>query len=158
MAEKPIQIGPIAKADREQLAELFAADLRDLRISQPLERLVEVIDRVRKEGRKHAILWGAKESSDGPVLGALFANVFYSVKHGGRAVWLEQLYVDPEARKRGIGRALVQHLLDWARQNGIRGIDLESYQLNAPASILYRSLGFRRLGRERFSIELEESQ
>ena len=49
-------------------------------------------------------------------------------------------------------------LLDWAEENGIEGIDLESYRLNAPASILYRTLGFRRLGRERFTLELWDEE
>ena len=91
--------------------------------------------------------------------GVLFAHTYWSAKHGGRAVWLEQLYVRPTARRLGMGRLLVNALLDWAEVNGIRGIDLESYRLNAPASILYRSMGFRRLGRERFTLQIwEEAQ
>ena len=49
-------------------------------------------------------------------------------------------------------------LLDIARGENAKGIDLEAYHGNAPAALLYRSLGFRRLGRERFFYRLEWEQ
>jgi ribosomal protein S18 acetylase RimI-like enzyme len=140
--------------DRERIAQLFAADLETLRLHQDREQLLQVIDEVLKDGCHNALFWVARTGPGEPPVGVLLATALMSVKHGGRSLWLEQLYVDPAGRKLGIGRALVQRLLRHARQEGLVGIDLESYQLNAPASCLYRSLGFRRLGRERFTIDL----
>ena len=57
--------------------------------------------------------------------------------------------------ERGLGRVLVERLLEIARHDGLAGIDLEAYHGNAPAALLYRSLGFRRLGRERFYYRME---
>jgi ribosomal protein S18 acetylase RimI-like enzyme len=48
--------------------------------------------------------------------------------------------------------------LDWAEDNEIRGVDLEAYRGNTPASILYRSVGFHRLGRERFYYRIGEAE
>jgi ribosomal protein S18 acetylase RimI-like enzyme len=60
-----------------------------------------------------------------------------------------------------LGRRLVLHALAWARAEGFVGVELEAYRMNTAASVLYRSLGFRRLARERYAcaladLELEE--
>ncbi len=96
------------------------------------------------------VCWVAREPGSKQPVGVILANFEWSLKFAGPALWIEELYVTPSARRQGLGRILVEHLLDWAEVNGIKGIDLEAYQGNTPASILYRSLGFHRLGRERF--------
>lgn len=137
---------------RERVADLFIADLETLRLRKTREELLAVIDGLITRRDCGEVFWVALDQ--GRAVGALLATRYTSVKHGGPSLWLEQLFVDPTARRVGAGKALVQRLLAWAADNGIVGIDLESYQLNAPASCLYRSLGFRRLGRERFTIDL----
>lgn len=57
--------------------------------------------------------------------------------------------VDPEARGRGLGRRLVEEGLDRVREQGARTCYLEVRPGNEPARSLYRSLGFRRIGRRR---------
>ncbi len=153
--DESIRIGPIQKSEHSAVIEMFSTDLRDLRISRSPEALLQVLEGMEDAHSENVIFWGARTPERG-LVGLLLANVGWSVKHGGRSIWLEELHVVPSARRMGVGRTLVEELLGWSRQNGIAGIDLESYQLNAAAAILYRSLGFRRLGRERFSIALED--
>lgn len=57
--------------------------------------------------------------------------------------------VDPEARGRGLGRRLVEDGLERVREEGARTCYLEVRPANEPARSLYRSLGFRRIGRRR---------
>ena len=154
--QESIQIGPIEKRDREALVEMFQTDLKDLRIARSRKVLLGVLDGIGAGDEDAVVFWGARAEA-GELIGLLLANVGWSVKHGGRSLWLEELHVAPSARRMGVGRKLVERLLEWSRDQGIAGIDLESYQLNAPAAILYRALGFRRLGRERFSITLEDA-
>lgn len=52
----------------------------------------------------------------------------------------------PDYRRRGVGRALVAALLDYARANGFRRVTLEVRVSNAPAIALYKSLGFTPCG------------
>lgn len=49
-------------------------------------------------------------------------------------------------RRMGIGRALVQRLVDFAFERDVRHIFLEVRQSNEAAIALYRSFGFYRLG------------
>jgi ribosomal protein S18 acetylase RimI-like enzyme len=53
------------------------------------------------------------------------------------------LGVHRDHRRRGLGKALVQHALDWARrETELEWIDLSFLAGNVPAERLYRSLGF----------------
>lgn len=59
------------------------------------------------------------------------------------------LAVAPEARRAGLGRALVQEFADIARTRGAETAFLEVAANNAPALALYRALGWREAGRRR---------
>jgi ribosomal protein S18 acetylase RimI-like enzyme len=146
-------IEPATSLDRDAVVALFAADLTDLRLPVDLDGLRQVFDHFVDDAR--AVLLVARSAPSMPPVGVLVANRVPSVKFSGWSLWIEELYVSPLARQQGLGRALVLHLLDLARQEHARGIDLEAYHGNAPAALLYRSLGFRRLGRERFHYRLE---
>lgn len=51
--------------------------------------------------------------------------------------------VDPRHRGHGVGRALGEHVVDWARGAGYRGIQFNAVvETNAAAVHLWRSLGF----------------
>ncbi|MEV7240840.1 GNAT family N-acetyltransferase [Streptomyces sp. NPDC093248] len=55
--------------------------------------------------------------------------------------------VAPEARGRGVGRALGGYLLDWARGHGFAGVQFNAVAAsNAPALKLYGHLGFAVIG------------
>ena len=52
--------------------------------------------------------------------------------------------IDPRAQGRGVGRALGEHVVAWARAAGYRGIQFNAVvETNAPAVRLWQSLGFR---------------
>lgn len=57
--------------------------------------------------------------------------------------------VAPGVRRRGLGRRLVVAGLTRMRQDGARTCYLEVRPANRPARALYRSLGFREVGRRR---------
>ncbi|TCT11970.1 ribosomal-protein-alanine N-acetyltransferase [Tepidamorphus gemmatus] len=59
------------------------------------------------------------------------------------------LCVAPEARRRGLGRALVAAALETAARNGARRVYLEVAVDNAAALSLYGSIGFREAGRRK---------
>lgn len=57
--------------------------------------------------------------------------------------YLAELYVAPESRGRGLGRALLEATLDAAREAGCDHIDLGTGETDTAARALYERLGFR---------------
>ncbi len=146
-------IEPARQRDQQAVVALFAEDLKGLRLPVDLVALTSVFDRMMEDPR--AVVLVCRESAEAPALGVLVASRMLSVKHAGRSLWIEELYVGQEARQRGYGRALVEGLIELAESSDIRGIDLEAYHGNDAAALLYRSVGFRRLGRERFTYHFD---
>ncbi len=56
------------------------------------------------------------------------------------------MWVAPEERGKGVGRALVDAVIVWARANGFARLRLEVVDDNAPAVALYARKGFARTG------------
>jgi ribosomal protein S18 acetylase RimI-like enzyme len=59
-----------------------------------------------------------------------------------RRVTLNAMWVAGNVRRRGLGRALVRAVCDWARQRGAVGVDLEVTHSSRSARALYAALGF----------------
>ena len=60
----------------------------------------------------------------------------------GERGWIGGLGVVPSARRRGVGRDLMEAVHDQARARGIRRISLEVIEANEPAFRLYEELGY----------------
>ncbi|HZO62646.1 MAG TPA: GNAT family protein [Gaiellaceae bacterium] len=56
------------------------------------------------------------------------------------------LMVAAHARRQGIGWALLEQAVDWARQVGVRKLELHVFPYNEPAIRLYERFGFVREG------------
>jgi ribosomal protein S18 acetylase RimI-like enzyme len=77
---------------------------------------------------------------DGRVYGSLTLVVF-PIPTGLRA-WIEDVVVDDAARGKGVGAALNQFALDYARKLGATTVDLTSRPSREAANRLYQRLGF----------------
>lgn len=62
------------------------------------------------------------------------------------AVELVSMWCDPEVRRAGVGRALVNAVIEWAELTGASSVDLWVTVGNDAARALYTSLGFRDTG------------
>jgi GNAT superfamily N-acetyltransferase len=60
---------------------------------------------------------------------------------------LISMWVAPERRRRGVGKALVETVVGWARAAGHQRLRLEVVRDRDPAVGLYRRVGFRPTGR-----------
>ena len=56
------------------------------------------------------------------------------------------LMVAFDARRQGVGTALLQAAVDWARETGIRKLELHVFPWNEAAIALYEAFGFEREG------------
>jgi len=79
-------------------------------------------------------------SDDGVAVVSFRTSVVY-----GHCALLEELYVAPAARRRGQGRALLQHAMDVSRERGAVGIELNTSTTDTAARGLYEASGFTNL-------------
>jgi len=89
------------------------------------------------------------------IVGVAYVTVILSAEYRGLVGWLEELYVAPRYRSRGIGTALVSAVLERARKADVVAIDLEIDVGHSRAESLYRRLGFHPLNRSRWVKELK---
>ena len=82
---------------------------------------------------------------DGAVLGS--AKVGPNRPGRGSHVSTASFMVDPSSRSRGVGRALGQHALAWAKASGFRSMQFNAVvETNTSAVKLWQDLGFRIIG------------
>lgn len=79
---------------------------------------------------------------DGKVAGMANALITVSTAEGGRVLLLEDVIVHNEHRGGGLGRRLVEHVLEWAHEQGMTRVTLLADRENSAALDFYRKLGF----------------
>ena len=78
----------------------------------------------------------------GQVVGMATLQVVISTVEGGPAGLIEDVVVSESHRGRGIGRALMEHLADWAVERGLTRLQLLADRDNGSALGFYRKLGW----------------
>lgn len=90
---------------------------------------------------------------DGEVAGYAMTAMGYSTEYGGISVMLEDLYLRPEHRGRGLGSAFLLYLQDSLRGRAVR-LRLEAEPSNTRAIEVYRRCGFEVLPYTEMTVEL----
>lgn len=104
-----------------------------------------------------AAILGAFDGGVGPDAEVLRGMVGLAVpghakQHHKGLIW--GVYVEPAARGRGIGLALLSATLQAARTNGLERLNLSVAADSAAAMAVYAAMGFRPYGRERQALRL----
>ena len=87
--------------------------------------------------------------SEGAIVGFAISG------RAGRAGYLQRLAVDPAARRRGLGRTLVDDACAWMTRRGAVRAVVNTATTNDPAITLYTSFGFQRRSETLMVLELE---
>ncbi|PWH84845.1 GNAT family N-acetyltransferase [Brumimicrobium oceani] len=77
---------------------------------------------------------------DGVIRGMALYYVSYSTWRG-RCLYLEDLYIQPEFRRGGIGQKLFQILVDEAKEMGVKRMDWQVLDWNESAIQFYKKIG-----------------
>jgi GNAT superfamily N-acetyltransferase len=131
------------RAATESDVPLILQFIRDLAIYEKLEhRVVATEDSLR-----HTLFGNPRfaevifASVDGAAVGfALFFHN-YSTFLGQPGIYLEDLFVKPEMRGRGYGKALLAHLARLAKERGCGRVEWAVLNWNAPSIEFYKSIG-----------------
>jgi ribosomal protein S18 acetylase RimI-like enzyme len=93
---------------------------------------------------------------DGAVVGFFVLSLGYSPEHGGTDGFIDDLYLVPDVRGRGLGRRAIELALMEARSCGVRVLLLEVEAANERAYRLYTSMGFTDTKRRLMRLVLAE--
>jgi ribosomal protein S18 acetylase RimI-like enzyme len=81
-------------------------------------------------------------SDDAPPAGICQLRYRYGLWRAGEDCLLEDLYVEEDARRTGLGRTLVARAIERASERGCRRMELDANEDNDAALALYESFGF----------------
>ncbi|VAW17466.1 hypothetical protein MNBD_ALPHA09-485 [hydrothermal vent metagenome] len=130
-----IIIRPVAPTDRQVWQGLFEAYARFYKLELP-------------QGAADTV-WGwifepdpdfwcdLAADTDGNIIGLVQYQLMRRSLGGGEVCYLSDLYVEPVVRGSGAGRALIDHVLDFARTRGLAGVRWLTQQDNHQARKLY---------------------
>lgn len=150
------RIRPATEADAELLFGLIL-ELADYeKLGEGMRGDADVLRRSLFEQRAAEAL--VIEVGEEAVGYAIFFTTF-STFECRPGIWLEDVYVRPEHRRGGIGRAVMEHLARLAVEHGAMRLDWCALEWNEPALRFYEELGatlledWRMLRLERAGIE-----
>lgn len=144
------QTGVRALHDRTPPAGSFAGELPQ-RWLDDLDRIPElfrafwVVESIAADGSGEIIGMAGVKTVDAEVPAHLFSAGIDRTD----VIRLLRMRIAPEWQRRGIGSALVETVVVWARESGYRSVILETTVQQAPAVALYRRCGFAEIGRSR---------
>ena len=81
----------------------------------------------------------------------------FSIEYGGRDAFIDDIYVVPEARGKGIGSRILDLVCAAARDCGCLALHLEVMEDNAGAARLYERHGFRDRSSRLMSLRMEQA-
>jgi len=117
--------------DREITEEEARREFEEFEKSDPLNPWGEdhqVFLATNEEDTLMGLIWLAKREP------------FYVFEE--RLVWIYNLHVVPEHRRKGLARHLLGEVEKWARLEGLKSIGLHVIDFNKPARHLYESSGY----------------
>jgi ribosomal protein S18 acetylase RimI-like enzyme len=81
--------------------------------------------------------------ADGHLAGYVVLTLGFSLEFHGRDAFVDELFLLPALRHRGIGTRALRFVEEQCRELGVQALHLEVERGNATAQRLYRGLGFR---------------
>jgi ribosomal protein S18 acetylase RimI-like enzyme len=139
-----MRIRPVTSADHDAVRRMVRAlYIEDPSPHAPGDADVARTLAVLADDRRGTAL--VVDDGAGPAFGYVFLARLWSNELGGDIVFIDELWVAPERRGRGVGTALIEHAMAALRERGAVAFELEVTPDNARARALYERLGFRPL-------------
>jgi GNAT superfamily N-acetyltransferase len=142
-------IRPGRREDTAQAARLWMQSAQEHTFHDPIYTTSAGAERVMRRfladlaGSSHAFLFVAEY--EGRTIGFASGELRESSPTFRSKTWasVDDVFVEPDYRNRGVGRALVEGVKAWAKERGADGISLQVAAANERARRFYEDLGFR---------------
>jgi GNAT superfamily N-acetyltransferase len=148
VGREKIEIELAGVGDLAPATELLAIQLLEHRVRLAREKIAATVSQLIREPRLGFVMLARV---DGAVVGVAYVSHQWTLEYGGLTAWLEELYVIPEWRNRGVGRRLLRGVIEHATRIGCAAVDLEVEREHRRSEHLYERMGFRRYDRARWA-------
>lgn len=139
-AAPALALRPVRHGELPELLDMLRRFYVEDRILLDEPRVRRGLEQLLVDAALGAVLFAEVE---GERVGYLVLGWCFSIEQGGRHVLVDELYLEPAARGRGLGGALLAAACDWARGQGAEVARLEVNRHNPRAKALYLRHGFR---------------
>jgi GNAT superfamily N-acetyltransferase len=143
-----ITIGPLVAADRAEWEKLFHGYITFYKRTLEQEAYDRAWNEFQSDKRMHAL--GAK-------IERRLVGITHFLVHANTTLpdvcYLQDLFTAEDMRGKGVARALIQAVADWARAQGCARLYWHTHESNAQARLLYDKMAENR-GFVRYQIEL----
>src|SRR3989442_3667438 len=140
------------EAELEAVTALLVAQLREHRVQTPEAKIASAIQGLLRRPERGRILVALE---GGRPVGVAALSFAWPLEYADRSAWLEELYVEPAARGRGIGTRLLRAALRVAAEAGATVLDLEGGGDHPRAPRPHPPDGLRSLSRAHWRRTLE---
>jgi GNAT superfamily N-acetyltransferase len=127
-----IAIGPLTPADRDRWQELFEGYNTFYERTLPAETYDEKWKKFQQDDTIHALC-----ARDGDTVVGITHFFRHPSTSGPDVCYLQDLFTAPEARGRGVGRALIEAVTAWAKQRDCCRVYWHTSEWNETARRLY---------------------
>ena len=131
-----ILIRPVTPADRADWARLFAGYAAFYKTTVPPEAEASVWSWIFDPDEP---FWSDLAIRQGKVVGLVQYQLMHRSLSGAKVCYLSDLFVDPDLRGGGVGRALIDHVIGFARAQGIPNVRWLTQEFNYAGRRLYDS-------------------
>ena len=76
-------------------------------------------------------------------IGYVILTRYHSVEKGGLTIYIDELYVEDRWRRHGVGRKILDQILEIARAEGAKTLWAQTEPFNEPAQRFFRAGGFQ---------------
>jgi GNAT superfamily N-acetyltransferase len=104
MISQGIDIRSATASDAETVTDLLMAQFHEHGIGTPRDAVRKAADGMLVDHGRGFVLIAEQGSR---IVGVAYVSFTWTLEHGGKSAWLEELYVVPDERNRGIGRAVL---------------------------------------------------
>lgn len=148
-----LSIGRARLSDREKIEKLIAEYHKTEGLIPRAERIAWAVDQQLSSLFSGVLLFAC----DGNLPVGVALAVYTPSAELGRVMTVNDFFVRPVFRRKGVGREMVKRLVEESRLMGIDEINLEVISSNKTATVFWRSMGFELADRALFKLKLEKT-
>lgn len=134
-----------------KLVKVFATEIEALkdyiealyRHEDYMDSLVNIENGVRSLLKNEALATPYFIKAGEERLGYVILTKYHSVEKGGLTIYIDELYVEEQKRRHGIGKEIMEQILEIARNQGAKTLWAQTESYNDAAQKFFVSRGFK---------------